>query len=147
MSQMKANLGQAIAAAIHEAILMWGTWFAEAMRQLVNIQCGAYVAGWQGVGGHRRGHSPPGAAPYRESGRGQSGITMVPTEKGCAVGVPSTGTSGMTGQNYLAGHDTGEGVVGGVKRPWLSRFYTESQYQDELRRMITMVVRAKTGAR
>jgi len=138
----------AIREAAVEGIQMAGQWLAIRMKQLVNMQCGAVLAK-----GGKRGHSPPGSPPYKESGFGQSGIGMEKSADGCRVGVPAIGAvprkgkqpdlSKMPGQNYMAGHDAGVGVVGGARRPWLSLW---TRYKPILDRIAIRHLKMRLGA-
>ena len=133
----KAVLAGASAEAIQEA----GQWLVLALRQLVSG--GSRQKGASGFGRHRdlatrkvKSHSAPGEPPFIQSGDGYKSIGFQRLPNGVRVGVQAMkggDYGGMPGQNYLMGHDTGEGVRGGHPRPWISHW---RRYQDEMARII-----------
>jgi hypothetical protein len=138
-----------------EGVQIGARWLAEAMRQMVDIQCGATtkssaiqsdIAAYRRTSPKRTGHAGAMQPPRRESGEGQRSIGYAPTKMGAVVGVRGIGTTNMIGANYMAGWDSPDGIRG-HRHPWLSRFFTVKRYQTEFNAIIKRHLKLATGAR
>ena len=122
--------------ALVEATQAAGEWLYYAASMAVIVQTGLNGPG-----------SPPGTPPYMRTGAGQDSIGIENTKDGCRVGVsamdvPGKDLSGMPGENYLAGHDTGVGVWHGTKRPWLKGLW-ESRYKPGVDKIISRFLKTR----